>query len=188
MRRPESLARVARAVVAFVVVGGDVARHAEVVCFGVFLQRRLERRAVDGVSLHDFELFVGELTWLEQHAVGNGDLTDVVQRAGEVNQPDEFRGDLAVELGLLHQVGGQGARVIADASRCAPVSGSRDSASLARAKIVRSRVSRFTMRSPARTRAINSSGQNGFVTKSSAPAFSPSTVSLISLRWVTRIA
>ena len=54
-------------------------------------------------------------------------------------------------------------------SKCAPVSGSRASASLARLKITRSRLSRDRIRSATRSRTSNSSGSTGLERNSSAP-------------------
>ncbi len=58
----------------------------------------------------------------------------------------------------------------------APVSGSRDSASLAMAKIATSRVSSERMRSAVSTRASSSCALNGLEMKSSAPARRPATL------------
>ena len=61
-----------------------------------------------GVRLHDLKFPVAQPAGLEQDAVGNADLADVVQRAGLVDQADVFGVDLALESAPCRPVAGPG--------------------------------------------------------------------------------
>jgi len=62
-------------------------RHAEEFRVGLKTGRCGKRLGADAhVRLHNLELFIGQRPPLQQHAVLNSDLADVVQRAGEINE------------------------------------------------------------------------------------------------------
>ncbi len=61
-----------------------------------------------GVGLHDLELLGGELARLEEDAVGNADLADVVQRRGFVEQVDHALVEHRLKARMARQPLGQG--------------------------------------------------------------------------------
>ena len=56
--------------------------------------------AVRGMHIHDFEFVVRQRPRLEQHAIRNAHLADVMQRAGEIDQADEIGVHYAAESWL----------------------------------------------------------------------------------------
>ena len=91
---PLELFGISRAIPPLVVRHRDVPRHLQKPDVGKPLPRRVQRlRADRHVRPHDLGLVVGQLARLQQDAVGNRDLSYVVQRAGLMDQPDEFRVD-----------------------------------------------------------------------------------------------
>ena len=65
--------------------------------------------------LHNLEFTVGELPGLEQDAVRNAHFTDVMEGAGQVDEPNELVVHLVGVLGRGGQMLGQNAGVIAHA-------------------------------------------------------------------------
>jgi hypothetical protein len=67
------------------------------------------------VGLHDLELTIAQLTGLQQHAVGDADLTYVVQGAGEEDVLDELQAQGVGEALGYQKLLRQGSAVAADA-------------------------------------------------------------------------
>ena len=68
-----------------------------------------------GMPLHDLEFFFSKRTGLEQDAVGNAHLADVVQRAGHIEQLNVVAVDLISIFLLRRKMLGDHAAILADA-------------------------------------------------------------------------
>ncbi len=64
-----------------------------------------------GVGLHDLKLLAVELAGLQQDAVGDAYLADVVQRARHVHELHVIAVDVIAELGIVRQMLGDRAAV-----------------------------------------------------------------------------
>ena len=85
---------VAPTIESLVMSEGDVFGHGQVADFGKLAHRGQQRLGSDGrVGLHDLELFFRQASRLEEHAVRNTDLSDIVERARLIERIDELIGD-----------------------------------------------------------------------------------------------
>src|SRR5665213_73424 len=96
---PCKFRRVTRPVESLVMRGDNVSRHFQELDAGELTYCRVERLSADGrVLLHDLKFPVAEPTRFKQYTVGDAYLADVVQRTGEIDQPDIFPVDAVAEL------------------------------------------------------------------------------------------
>ncbi len=102
--------RITGAVKPLVMGGCDVARH-----FQKFHARELSQCRIEGLRsqhrmrFHDLEFVVAQTPRLEQDAIGNADLADIMQGAGQIDQANVFGVDLAAEFIQAAEVGCQDA-------------------------------------------------------------------------------
>ncbi len=108
--------RIARAVEALVMAGGDVCAHGEKAA-GIRVPRRHAESlgADDRVALHDLEFGAAELAGFEENHVGHAHLADVVQRAGPPEILEKQVVDLFRVRPLLAQADGEDLRVTSHA-------------------------------------------------------------------------
>ena len=105
--------RIPAAIPFFLVGEGDLLGKAQEACGDAEQGLRLGDGvpAKGGVGLHDLELGGGELAGLEEDAVGNADLADVVQWRRLVHQFDVAVGEFGGEAWVVLQVSGEGAQI-----------------------------------------------------------------------------